>query len=139
MIVVDTNVIAYFYLHSVKTESAQALHRLDHEWGVPILWRSEFRSILTMYIRKEILDLNQSLEIFELAQNRFHGLEYSVDTASILQLASHSDCSAYDCEFVSLAKDVGAPLVTEDQQVLDAFPEIAFSIGQYLKMNEEEL
>jgi len=139
MIVVDTNVIAYFYLHSIKTESAQALHRLDQEWAVPVLWRSEFRSILTMYMRKNILNLNQSLEIFELAQSRFHGLEYSIDSASVLQLASHSDCSAYHCEFVSLAKDVGAPLVTEDQQVLGSFPEIAIPIDQYLKMSEEEL
>lgn len=32
-------------------------------------------------------------------------------------------CSAYDCEFVWLARDLRLPLVTADRKVLDAFPD----------------
>jgi predicted nucleic acid-binding protein len=48
------------------------------------------------------------------------GREYTV-----LTLATRSRCSAYDCEFVAVAQDLGVPLVTTDRQVLRAFPSVA--------------
>jgi predicted nucleic acid-binding protein len=45
----------------------------------------------------------------------------------VLELASRSGCSAYDCEFVALAQDLEVPLVTNDRQILKAFPTIAIS------------
>lgn len=53
------------------------------------------------------------------------GGEYSV--ASQLQLAAQSGCSAYDCEFVGLAQDLGVTFVTADRQILAAFPSVAVS------------
>lgn len=42
-----------------------------------------------------------------------------------------SGCSAYDCEFVSLARRLHVPLVTNDRQVLKAFPALAISLEKY--------
>lgn len=42
---------------------------------------------------------------------------------------SASDCSAYDCEFVVLARSMGLALVTEDKRILRCFPETAVSIA----------
>ena len=39
-----------------------------------------------------------------------------------MELVSKSDCSAYDCEFVALARSMGLPLVTEDRSILRDFP-----------------
>ena len=47
--------------------------------------------------------------------------------ATCLELAKRSRCTAYDCEFVALAKRLGTGLVTSDRQVLSAFPETAVS------------
>jgi len=55
------------------------------------------------------------------------GREYSVPTAPVLELAARSGCSAYDCEFVALARDLGVSLITADRRVLRAFPGIAVS------------
>jgi predicted nucleic acid-binding protein len=38
--------------------------------------------------------------------------KYEVSSAHILQLVKRSNCSAYDCEFVALAKVINIPLVT---------------------------
>jgi len=46
MIVVDTNVIAYFWLPGEYTTFAERALNKDNEWAAPILWRSEFRNIL---------------------------------------------------------------------------------------------
>ncbi len=44
-------------------------------------------------------------------------------------VADRSDCSAYDCEYVALAKRLGVKLVTMDRKVLRAFPEVAVSLA----------
>ena len=43
----------------------------------------------------------------------------------VLELVRHSECSAYDCEFVALAVRLDSKLVTMDGKVLKACPKIA--------------
>lgn len=51
----------------------------------------------------------------------------------MLRLAQQSGCSAYDCEFVSLAQDLHVQLVTMDKGILAAFPEIAVSLPAFFE------
>jgi predicted nucleic acid-binding protein len=53
------------------------------------------------------------------------GGEHHVTSEAVLRLAMSSGCSAYDCEFVALAQDLGARLVTSDTELLRAFPGVA--------------
>ena len=50
-VVVDTNIVAYYWLPGAHTESAVALRQNTDEKFVPTLWRSEFRNILARYLR----------------------------------------------------------------------------------------
>ncbi|XSG85105.1 MAG: hypothetical protein ACPW60_15475 [Methylohalobius sp. ZOD2] len=52
MIAVDTNVIAYFYLPTEYTPLAEKLLMQEPVWAAPTLWRSEFRNVLALYLRK---------------------------------------------------------------------------------------
>ena len=61
------------------------------------------------------------------AEHLLAGREYSVASTSVLHLALRSGCSAYDCEFVALARDLDVNLITTDRQVLKAFPDTAMS------------
>jgi len=76
LIVVDTNLLVYFWIQGPRTSIAEAV-------------------------------------------------QYNVISHRILALAARSRCSAYDCEFVVLAQELGVPLVTTDAQVLQAFPTVA--------------
>ena len=135
MIVVDTNVISYFYLNSENSSFAEQVFEKDSKWLAPLLWRSEFRSVLTLYIWKNILSLPESIEIFEFAEELLKENEYEVNAAQVLRLSNESGCSAYDCEFMNLAKDLEVPLVTEDKKVLRSFPDIAISMKKFVRMH----
>ncbi len=131
MIVVDTNIIAYFYLKTELSQLAENLYKKDSDWVVPILWRSEFRNVLTTFIKREFISLNHGIQILELAEALFAEKEYAINSAQVLNLAYISGCSAYDCEFVSLAENLNISLVTMDKQILTAFPSLAVSLKDY--------
>lgn len=122
MIVVDTNVVAYFYLPGDRTADAEALLRRDPEWAAPVLWRSEFRNILAGYVRRKALTFDHACRLQSEAESLLAGTEFEVDSSIVLGLVRGSDCSAYDCEFVALAIKLDTKLVTADKKLLRAFP-----------------
>ena len=133
MIVVDTNIIVYLYLESYKSEKVERLLEKDTQWSAPLLWRSEFRNVLALYIRKNYLSLEEAQEIIREALKLMKGREYEVASFQVMELVASSECSAYDCEFVALAKDMGIPLVTDDKKILKKFPHIAVSLDKYIE------
>ncbi|MDF0677424.1 MAG: type II toxin-antitoxin system VapC family toxin [Nitrospira sp.] len=132
MIVSDTNLLIYLYVQVQRTEESEAVLRRDPVWAVPLLWRSEFRNVLIGLVRKGGLSLEMATAIVEEAERWLIGHEYSVISQHVLSLAAQSGCSAYDCEFVVLAKDLRVPLVTTDRQILKAFPTVAVSPSAFV-------
>lgn len=134
MIVVDTNIIAYFFITSTDDHAifAENLFLKDPDWAAPVLWRSEFSNLLAHYIRKDILSLAQAQEILREALRLMRGREYVVISSDVLRLVARSACSAYDCEFVALAEDLGVPLVTADKKLAAGFPRVARLLGREL-------
>jgi predicted nucleic acid-binding protein len=131
MIVVDTNVLGYLFLSSEQSVSAERALQKDNEWAAPILWRSEFRNVLTLYMRKNIIKLEQAQQIMDSALKLLKGREYEVPSYEILKLVSTSNCSAYDCEFAAAANDLKVPLVTVDKKLLREFSSIAVSLHSF--------
>jgi predicted nucleic acid-binding protein len=132
MIVADTNIIAYLYLEGERSAQVEMLLEKNTPWAAPLLWRSEFRHVLALYMRKRNLSLEHAQQIMEEAMLLMKGNEYEVVSFHILELAAASACSAYDCEFVALAQDLGIPLVTVDQKIQKEFPHIAVSLDDFL-------
>ena len=128
MIVVDTNIIAALYLPSDLTAQAENLLQREPQWAAPVLWRSEFRNVLALYLRKKILSFDEAYRIQSEAESLLADNEYDMASFEILQLAEKSGCSAYDCEFVALAKRLNTPLFTQDKQILAAFSDVAAAL-----------
>lgn len=133
MIVVDTNIISYLFLKGKKTNQVRAVLRKDSEWLAPGLWRSEFLNVLAMHLNQNLLSINQAKRTFRKAELLMRGSQHEIPGGQILELASISGCTAYDCEFVALAKDLSLPLITADKQILSAFPKFAISIETFIK------
>jgi predicted nucleic acid-binding protein len=125
MIVVDTNVLAYLWLPGERTANAERLLRRDPDWNAPLLWRSEFRNVLAGCLRRGDVTLETALQIADEAEGQMRGREYSVPSSQVLARIESSECSAYDCEFVVLAEELGVPLFTADEKLLRSFPSVA--------------
>ena len=123
MIVVDTNVIAALYLTNDFTAYAESLVLQETDWAAPMLWRSEMRNTLTKYWRAGLMSLEQIYQIQHEAEALMAGNEYQTNSLAVLKLANASQCSAYDCEFVALARHLQVKLVTQDKQILAQFPQ----------------
>lgn len=137
MIVADTNVIAYLHLPGDHTAAARiALHK-DPTWSAPLLWRSEFRSVLLSYVRREGLPIDDAVRLARMAESLLAGREHIVDSEVVLNLAASAGCSAYDCEFVALAHVLDVPLVTTDAVVLREFPERAVGLEEFARNGSE--
>lgn len=128
MIVVDSNILAYLYLPGEFTAQAEQLLAHDPHWVAPLLWKSEFRNILAGHMRRGTLSLGQAHALQLEAEGLLSGCEYDVDSLDVMELVNSSECSAYDCEFVALAKKLGVKLATMDKKVLRNFPGRTFSL-----------
>ena len=133
MIVADNSVLVYFWLPGDFAELAEAAKAQDGVWAAPVLWRAEFRNVLAGYLRKKLLTEAEANAAYLNVQKDLGAHEFTVPTERILKLVLASDCTAYDCEYVALAQDLGVPLVTADKQVLRAFPKIAVSLEKFVK------
>ncbi|NTV80033.1 MAG: type II toxin-antitoxin system VapC family toxin [Candidatus Aminicenantes bacterium] len=132
MIVVDTNIRFYLFAESDKSGLAERVLEKDREWLGPSLWRSEFRNALVKSIRNKLMDLGSALRIMAVAEAIMPDDGYDVASDDIIDLAAASGCSAYDAEFVVMARDLRVPLVTTDRELLEKFPETAISPERFL-------
>jgi predicted nucleic acid-binding protein len=133
VIVADNSLLVYFWLPSAFAGLAETVKDRDKVWASPVLWRSEFRNVLAGYMRRKTLTEAEANTAYLNVQKDLGVNEYSVPTERVIKLVLASDCTAYDCEYVALAMDLGVPLVTMDKQILRAFPKVAISLEKFAK------
>lgn len=131
MVVVDTDVISYFWIRIRRTEAARRTRRRDADWRAPYLWRSEFRNVLRKYLNGDHLTLRQALAYAHHAERDLHGCEYHVAVSDVLKLAKATGHSAYDCEYVALAQALDVKLVTGDRALPELFPDTAVLLEDF--------
>lgn len=133
MIVVDTNIIAYLHIAGEFTPSALQVLGKDNHWVAPPLWQSEYRNVLTGYVKHNVINLEEALHLLEDGLNTMQDRELVPSNSRVLTLASQSTSSSYDCEFVALAMDIGCQLVTADKRIARNFPDVAILLEDFIK------
>ncbi len=133
MIVADVNLISYFWIQGEYSEIAEKVYLKDPHWISVPLWKSEFRNVLTGYLRRNLLSLELAADVIQKAENQLRNNEYGVSSVEVLRLTGKSKCSAYDCEYVALAEYFGIRCVTSDKLILNQFPDKSISIAEFAK------
>lgn len=88
---------------------------------------------LVLMMRQEGLGIADALELIARAERLLGQGDYRVAPALVLELAAQSGCTAYDCEFVALARELGVVLLTADKAVLKAFPTVALAPETFIR------
>ena len=125
MIVVDTNVMVYLLTGSGRGEAAARLLAADPEWAAPPILLSELRNVVVGFLRRGQIQERDALAICEEAESVLGSRVASVPSSPVLETAIQGKMSAYDAEFVVLARRLGVPLITADQAILDGAPDVA--------------
>lgn len=133
MIVVDVNVIAYLLIEGEFTKQAQNTFAKDSHWVVPSLWRHEFVNIVSKYLQTGGVNINEAKEIWANAVILFEPNEQQVNFEEVLMISVENNISAYDGQYIALARNLNAPLITEDKQLLSKFPSKASSMNDFCK------
>jgi predicted nucleic acid-binding protein len=134
MVVVDTNILAYLYFPSPYSESVERLRRFDNDWIAPILWKSELMNVGLRYLKRDLASFAVLMNAFREAEQAVQSIDIYSDYDSVIRLASQSNCSTYDCEFVALGMKLELPLLTYDKMIIDKFPAVALRPEDYLKI-----
>lgn len=137
MIVADTNLVAQLILSLDLTACAQEIYRRDPDWRLPELWRHEFVNVLASYLRFDKVPVARLLLAWQQAVELFADASCEVDMPLALELAGELNISAYDAQYVALARTLSVPLVTEDSKLRRAAPRDAVAMKQFLALSKE--
>ena len=109
----------------------QALQR-SAEWHVPMLWRSEFCSVLLQHLRQDLISLDVAQDVLQDALRLLQDREHAVDQEQALTQAAAYGLSAYDAEFVVLAETLQCPLVTSDRKLVSQAGHVAVLLSSFV-------
>ena len=131
MIVVDTNVMVRFVMVEEAALDVVRLRERDREWAAPSILVSELRNALLGYVRRGDLTSEQAKAMHDEAAIALGGRVYEVPGDAVIDTALECGLTAYDAEFVALARALGVALVTMDAAVLRGAPDVAVPLEAF--------
>lgn len=137
MIVIDTELIAGLYLPTDYTALSEAVFHKDPYWLAPFIWRSELLSVVNLYLRRDLINLQKANEVVDLAEVHMKNRDYRAVAYDVLERAVESGLPVRDCEFVSLAAFTGIRYVTMNREVITAFPKIGIDPEGFCMLSGE--
>ena len=131
MIVVDTNVVLRFLMGGEDGEAAARLHERDEEWAAPTILPSELRNALLGYVRRSVLSSEEANALAAYVAVTLADRIFDMTDAPVIDTALECGLTAYDAEFVALARALGVGLVTMDAAILRGAPDVAVPLEAF--------
>ncbi len=128
MIVVDTNVMVRLVVGGADGEDAARLFEREAEWAAPHILMSELRNVLVGFVRRGALTPEQARAMSDDATVVLGDRVAGVSGHQVIDVALECGLTAYDAEFVALARALGVPLATQDNAILDRAADVAVSL-----------
>ena len=127
MIVVDTNVMVRLVVGGADGTAAALLLEQDPEWAAPSILMSELHNVLLGFVRRGAMTSDQAKAMSADAAMVLGDRIASVPGQEVLDIALECGLTAYDAEFVALARTLGVPLATLDNAILRSATDVAVS------------
>ena len=139
MIVVDTNVMTHLLVGGESGADAAMLFEQDPEWAAPIILMSELRNVLLGLVRVTKKGVRALIDRGALISDQAKAMSddaavilgnriATVTSPQVFDIALECGLTAYDAEFVALARTLGVPLATLDSAILQGATDVAVSL-----------
>ncbi len=128
MIVVDTNIMVYLLIGGPSGPDATQLLEREPLWAAPGILLSELRNALVGFVRRDALSPEHAEVMCADAVEVLGDRVFTVPSSDVLDTALACGLSAYDAEFVVLARQLDVPLVTADREILRSAADVAVSL-----------
>ena len=128
MIVVDTNVMVRLLMGGADGTDAAVLFERETEWAAPSILMSELHNVLIGFVRRGALTSEQAKAMSDDAAVVLGGRIAGVSGHQVIDVALECGLSAYDAQFVTLARVLGVPLATLENEVLRGAADVAVSL-----------
>ena len=103
--------------------------RSDPEWAAPALLVSELRNVLLGVRAPRRHEVRTKLRrCSDHAAEILGGRITRVGGSQVIDIALECDLTAYDAEFVALARELGVALATSDKAILEGAADVAMSV-----------
>jgi|SRR5580658_3880252 predicted nucleic acid-binding protein len=132
MLAVDANVVAYLLIEGEHSKAARAIWVADPDWRLPALWHHEFLNVLATLGRTRNVARSELVETWRTAHALLANADHEIDGESALVIALDHRLSAYDAQYVAVARALKTHLVTEDQKLRRALPDETSSLADRL-------
>jgi predicted nucleic acid-binding protein len=130
---IDANILAYLLIEGERSDDARALLRKDTDWHSERFVFIELTNVLVTYLRSgslRFLDCEIAMERAEaLIGNNLH----VTPDLEVIRTAQEFRISAYDARYITLAREFGVPLITEDAKLRRAVPSLTVSMKEALE------
>ena len=125
MIVVDTNIMVRLVVGGPNGAVEARLLERDREWAAPPILISELRNVLVGYVRRGAMSREQAIAMIDDASLVLADRVVNPPHSDVIEVALDCGLTAYDAEFVVLARLLGVPLATADRAILRSAPDVA--------------
>ncbi|MEQ1838757.1 MAG: type II toxin-antitoxin system VapC family toxin [Candidatus Nitrotoga sp.] len=132
MIVIDANILVYSLIEGEYSPLVKKLQEKETDWRTTALCLHEVLNVLATYQRREVLALKQCKKLLEHAERFMQVAQCEVKMDAALSVAAKYAITGYDAQYVALAQNLNAPLITEDRKLREAVPGIAVSMQEFL-------
>ncbi len=124
MIVVDVNIIVNLFIDGDHSNAAADLFEQDDQWYFPDIWLHETTNVISTYVKYGGLSIKKADQILNNAMAYFLNTTYSMPMTDVLKCSIKYNISAYDAEYIVLAKINNTQLVTVDKKLNKAIPQL---------------
>jgi predicted nucleic acid-binding protein len=131
MIVVDASVVAFLLIDGELTDAVRELHRIDPDWVTPPILNHEMLNILAAVGLAE--GNSAAMEgVWRDVRALVASRQQVPDPVRSLRLGVELGISGNEAQYLCLADSLGLPLITQEKNLLQAAPQRAVSVLDYL-------
>ena len=130
MIVVDASVlVGLAFNRDAYHADALAARQRDPDWQAPTLIRSEIRNVGRGYLRngEAFGTVGAAIKAGSSAVT-----SHAMGDDEVMQVVKDGHLTAYDAEYVALARRLGCRLVTTDTDILEHYSDESISLADFV-------